>query len=168
MTTKARPLQRVSATEVQQHKQLIKLRWRRQNSCRPCREVRRLPGHCYPLQRRQAETGRLGNENKQRLEMDMREPAARVPRHSPPVGRPVPLDQPSLRPELPRIKENECFKESQLIRKASLCGKLAPSQLSEEALMKIHHSSTQANSVIKQNSGVELISDWWVGHLSTS
>lgn len=35
-TTKARPLQGVSSTEVQQHKQLIKLRWRRQESWRPC------------------------------------------------------------------------------------------------------------------------------------
>lgn len=35
------------------------------------------PGIVIPLQRRQAETGRLGNENKQRLEVDMRKPAAR-------------------------------------------------------------------------------------------
>lgn len=48
------------------------------------------------------------------------------------------------------------------------CVENLPRQLSEEALMKMYHGTTQVNSVIKQNSGVTLISDWWVGHLSTS
>lgn len=42
-----RPLQRVSSTKIQQHKQLIKVRRGRQQSCPPCWDIQCLPGHCY-------------------------------------------------------------------------------------------------------------------------
>lgn len=42
-----RPLQRVSSTKTQQHKQPIKVRWGRQKSCPPCWDMQCLPGHCY-------------------------------------------------------------------------------------------------------------------------
>lgn len=47
LTTKAPTPSKSITTKIQQHKQLITVRWGRQKSCPPCWDIQRLPGHCY-------------------------------------------------------------------------------------------------------------------------
>lgn len=142
-----RPLQRVSSTKIQRHKQLIKVRWGRQESCLPCWDVQCLPGHCYPTTKSagwDAQTKEWEQtEIRDGYEEDSRNSLFSLPRS--PVGRRFSLDQQIVRPELPPIKENECFKGSELIRKVALLRELLSRQLSEGEPMKRLNSSTQEN-----------------------
>lgn len=144
----SRPLQRASSTKIQQHKQLIKVRWRRQKSCPPCWDIECLPEHCYPT----TKGAGWDTQTKKWEQTEIRDgyeedsDAVCVPPHS---SAPAAFASwqaffvvsASARPEPPRIKEKERFKESQLIQnwKVSLHKKSLSRQFS--GLMKVHISA---------------------------
>lgn len=111
-----RPLQRASSTKIQQHKQLIKVRWGLQKSRPPCWDVQCLPGHCYPTTKGAGWEAQTKGQEQTEIRDGWEEDSLCSSPPSP-AGRRFSLDQQIVRPRLSPIKENECFKGSELVRK---------------------------------------------------